>query len=247
MTPSLPTNRLTRHLLFWVGAILLAGSTSILENITNSGSFSHRAGVLADLFLGRLPTIVVYTYLLTYQVVPLIFRGQFVGFFAGLLLLNLGMWILNDLLTYSLTIPLMQWLRKAPPFQLDTWLFGSLFPGTTFRISNVIAGLFIGIKLFLQWQQKQVESQRLDREKLQTELHLLKLKLDPAFLFSTLDTLQPLIRQQSQQAPEVILKLAHFLRYILYESQADRVPLDREIGLIDHYIFLQQSTYILPH
>lgn len=243
MTPRLPTSRLARQLLFWVGAILLAGSTYILEDISHSGSFSHRAGVFADLLLARLPTFVVYTYLLTYRVLPLIFRGRFFSFLVGVLLLNLATWLMNDFLSYSLQGPLAYWLHNELPFQQETGLFGTQFPGRNFLIINAIAGLFIGGKLFLQGQQKHAESQRLEREQLQTELQLLKLQLDPTFLFDTLDTLQPLIQQQSKQAPEVILKLAHFLRYVLYESQADRVSLAREIEVIEHYIFLQQSIH----
>ncbi|MDB5241298.1 MAG: hypothetical protein JWP57_1923 [Spirosoma sp.] len=240
MTPHLPTNRLTRHLLFWGGAIVLAGTTSIAEDISNSGSFSHRVGVVADLFLARLPTFVVYTYLLTYRLLPLLFRGQFVGYLAGLLLLSLTNWLLNDLLTYSLTFPLVHWLHEELPFQQDTWLFGSLFPGRNFFMSNVIAGLFICVKLFRQWQQKQAESARLEREKLQTELQLLKLQLNPTLLFSTLDRLQPLIGQQDHQAPGVVLTLALFLRYVLYESQSTLVPLVRELTAIEQFVFLQQ-------
>lgn len=243
MIPRLPTNRLTRHLLFWVGAILLSGSTYILEVIGKFGTFSHRTGVFADLLLARLPTFLVYTYLVTYYVLPLIFRRRFMGFLAGVLLLNLATWLMNDFLSYSLKFPLAQWLHKELPFQQETWLFGTQFPGRNFLIINAIAGLFIGVKLFLQWQQKQTESQRLESERIQTELHLLKLQLSPTFLFNTLDTLQPLIQQQAKQAPEVILKLAHFLRYVLYESQADRVPLAREIEVIEHYIFLQQILH----
>lgn len=240
MTPRLPTNRLTRHLLFWGGVIVLAGSTYIAEDISDSGYFSHRVGVLVDLFLARLPSFVVYTYLLTYRLLPLLFRGQFVVFLAGILLLNLITWILNDLLTYSLQFPLVHWLHEAPPFQRGTWLFGSLFPGRTFWISNVLAGLFICGKLFLQWQQKQAESQRLEREKLTQELELLKLQLNPTFLFNTLTTLQPLIEQQAPQAPEAVLKLAHFLRYILYESQLEAVPVARELTAIEQFVFLQR-------
>ena len=185
----------------------------------------------------------VYTYLLTYQVLPLIFQRRFVGFLAGVLLLNLAMWLMNDFLSYSFQGPLAHWLHSELPFQQETWLFGTQFPGRNFLTINAIAGLFIGVKLFLQGQQKQAETQRLEREQLQTELQLLKLQLDPAFLFNTLDTLQPLIQQKSKQAPEVILKLAHFLRYVLYESQADRVSLTREIEVMEHYIFLQQSIH----
>ena len=243
MTLHLPTNRLTRHLLFWVGVTLLAGSTYILEDISASGYFSHRAGVVADLFLARLPTFVVYTYLLAYWILPLIFRRHFIRFLSGLLLLNLGRWLMNDLLTYSLKLPLMRLLHEELPIQQDNWLFASLFPGRTFWISNVIAGLFICIKLFLEWQQKQAESQLLENEKLQTELQLLKLQLNPIFLFKTLDALQPLIQQKAKQAPEVVLKLAHLLRYMLYESQPERVPVTREIDVIDNYIFLQQTIH----
>ena len=244
MTPHLPTNRVTRHLLFWIGILLLAGSTYILEDIAGSGYFSHPAGLFADLFFARLPTFVAYTYLLTYWILPLIFRRQFVGFFTGLLLLNLFRWLLNDLLTYSLQFPLMRWLHEELPFQQDTWLFSSFFPGRTFWISNVVAGLFICVKLFLQWQQKQAESHRLEHQKLQTELQLLKLQLNPTFLFNTLDALQLHIQHKAKQAPEVVLKLAHLLRYILYESQSDRVPLAREIDVIDNYIFLQQTMHL---
>lgn len=236
MIPHLPTHRLTRHLLFWGGATLLAGSTYILEDMSNHDYFAHRAGVFVDLFLARLPTFVVYTYLLAYWIVPLLFRGQFIGFFVGLLLLNLAKWLLNDWLTYSVTFPLTHWL----PLQQNTWLFGSTFPGITFWMSNIIAGLFICIKLFAQWQQKLAESQRLEREKLTQELELLKLQLNPTFLFSTLHSVQPLIEQHDKQAPEVIMKLAHLLRYVLYDSQSVNVLVSQEIAAIEQFVFLQQ-------
>ncbi|GAB2576674.1 hypothetical protein GCM10027190_27990 [Spirosoma areae] len=162
---------------------------------------------------------------------------------AGVLLLNLAEWFLNDLLTYSLTFPLMHWLHQEMPFEQDTWLFGSLFPGRTFWIRNLIAGLFIGVKLFREWQQKQAESQRLEREKLQTELQLLKLQLNPDFLFGSLRALHTLAQQQSKLAPEVVLKLAHFLRYVLYESQAERVLVAWEAKVIEQYVFLQRAMH----
>ena len=243
MTLRLPINRLNRHLLFWAGVIVLAGTTYILEDISNSGSFAHRTGVVADLFLARLPTFVVYTYLLTYWVVPWLFRGQFVRFFAGVLLLNLVRWFLNDLLTYSLKSPLMHGLHEELSVRPATWLFDSLFPGTTFWPSNVIAGLFICVKLFREWQQKQAESQRLERKKIETELQLLKLELNPTFLFGSLRTLHHLTQQQAKQAPEVVLDLAHFLRYVLYENKAEIVPLALEVDIIQHYVSLQRVMH----
>lgn len=72
---------------------------------------------------------------------------------------------------------------------------------------------------------------------------MLKLKLNPAFLFDSLKTLYSLTKHQPKQAPDVVLHLAHFLRYVLYESQADTVPLALEVRTIEQYVFLQQAIH----
>lgn len=72
---------------------------------------------------------------------------------------------------------------------------------------------------------------------------MLKLQLNPDFLFGSLHTLHYQTQHQLRQAPDVVLKLANFLRYVLYESQAEVVPLAWEIEVIGQYIFLQRAMH----
>ncbi len=244
MNSPLPNNRLTRHLLFWAGIVLFFGLIDIAEDIAHSGfCFCHWVPLLSGLFLARLPTFLAYAYPLAYWVFPLVFRGQFIRFFGGLLLLNLVAWFLHDLLIYSFQYTITHWLHQKLPFQHNSWLFDSAFPGQSFHAANLAAGLFICLKLFWQWQQKNTESYQLEQEKLRRELTLLKLQINPDFLFGSLLTLRQLACQQSRQAPEVVLHLAHFLRYVLYESQADQVLLSREVTIIEYYVSLQQTMH----
>ena len=68
---------------------------------------------------------------------------------------------------------------------------------------------------------------RRQEEKL-AELKLLKEQLNPHFLFNTLNNLYGLSVAKSEKLPSLMLKLSDLLRYSLYETKEDLVPLDIE-------------------
>jgi two-component system, LytTR family, sensor kinase len=240
MSAHLPTNRVARHLLFWLAVLLFWG----LVPFANPGGHSCNLFVfISDLMGPTLLTFLFHTYIMSYYVLPLLLRQQYGQLLAGTLLLNVTDWFLYDTLYYGYAYIMTHGLNQVVELQPATWLFWSPFPGIAFEGVNVTAGLFAALKLFSHWQQKQVVTRQIEREKLTQELELLKLQLNPAFLFITLDSLQPLIRQQAKQAPEVILKLAHFLRYVLYESQSVVVPVRQEITAIEQFVFLQRIIH----
>ncbi|WP_460674431.1 sensor histidine kinase [Larkinella ripae] len=203
---------------------------------------------LTNFFLVFLPIPLVYSYGLSYQLLPYVLRRQFGRFSVGLGLLVVLTWCLNDVLSgilFGITIPAMTDQPVTGPAELwANWaVFNPTFTnGTLFEV-NLVAGLLVGTRLYRQWFQKQRESQRLENQKLQTELQLLKLQLNPAFLFGLLERLHQTTQQQPAQASELVLTLAHFLRYSLYESQRPRVPLAWEIEVIEQYVFLQQTLH----
>jgi hypothetical protein len=80
----------------------------------------------------------------------------------------------------------------------------------------------------------------LEKQQLLMELALLKARLQPHFLFNTLNNIYVLTRQRSAQAPEAVLRLAELMRYVLYESGADTVPLAREVGHLHSFVDLQR-------
>jgi len=87
-----------------------------------------------------------------------------------------------------------------------------------------------------------VDRRRLGLEGTQFKLELsyLKTQLNPQFLFNTLGQLQSLTRARDPRAGDVVLHLADLLRYTLYETDADRVPLARELEFLDDYLALER-------
>jgi sensor histidine kinase YesM len=71
------------------------------------------------------------------------------------------------------------------------------------------------------------------------ELALLKNQLHPHFLFNTLNNIYSLTLNASPQAPEAVLRLSELMRYQLYDSAADLVPLAREIHHLQSFLTLQ--------
>jgi hypothetical protein len=76
-------------------------------------------------------------------------------------------------------------------------------------------------------------------KQVQAELGMLRGQLNPHFLFNTLNNIYGLSLQKSDLAPESILKLAAIMRYILYESDIDTVPFDKEKELMQAYIDME--------
>ncbi len=82
--------------------------------------------------------------------------------------------------------------------------------------------------------------QEIQKEKTLIELKALKSQVNPHFLFNSLNSLFSLARKSSPILPEVILRLSRLMRYVIYETDVERISLKREIeGMID-YIELQK-------
>jgi hypothetical protein len=94
------------------------------------------------------------------------------------------------------------------------------------------------------------EKKTLENKFLQTQLQLkeqelkfLKMQIHPHFLFNTLNTLYAFALKKSDKAPEMILKLASLLDYILYQVDKPKVLLQDEINHIEDYISLEKSRF----
>ncbi|WP_271767767.1 sensor histidine kinase [Aquimarina algiphila] len=72
------------------------------------------------------------------------------------------------------------------------------------------------------------------------ELKLLKAQLNPHFLFNTLNNLYGLSVVNSNKLPDLMLKLSDLLRYSLYDTKEQLVPLQKEIQYLQNYISLER-------
>jgi sensor histidine kinase YesM len=93
--------------------------------------------------------------------------------------------------------------------------------------------------------QQKIERDRLESElKLkEAELKLLKSQIHPHFLFNTLNNLYSLSLEKSDKAPDLIIRLADMLSYIIYDCNSERVPLVKEIDFLNSFIELQKVRY----
>jgi sensor histidine kinase YesM len=81
---------------------------------------------------------------------------------------------------------------------------------------------------------------RIRQEQVESELKALKTQINPHFLFNSLNNIYSLSMGQSGEAPAAILKLSDLMRYMLYESNGERVALRSEIEFLENYIDLQR-------
>lgn len=74
----------------------------------------------------------------------------------------------------------------------------------------------------------------------EAELKLLKAQLNPHFLFNTLNNLYGLSVIKSDKLPDLMLKLSDLLRYSLYDTKEQLVPLQKEIQYLTNYVSLER-------
>jgi len=96
------------------------------------------------------------------------------------------------------------------------------------------------INLLKRWWLKQKEKEKLEKEKINADLQLLKAQIHPTFLFSTLNNIIIHARAASPMAPEMLIKLSDLLSYMLYECDAPKVKLEKEISMLKEYISLEK-------
>ena len=74
----------------------------------------------------------------------------------------------------------------------------------------------------------------------EAELEWLKNQLNPHFLFNTLNNISSLIQIDADLAQDSIAQLSDLLRYAMYETRNERVPLKGEIEFMQNYIDLMK-------
>jgi hypothetical protein len=96
------------------------------------------------------------------------------------------------------------------------------------------------IKYVKYWWAIQKEKEKLEREKINAELQLLKAQVHPDFLFKTLNNIYSRAKNNSPNASLMLLKLSDLLSYMLYDCDKPLVPLDKEMEMMKEYMQLER-------
>jgi two-component system LytT family sensor kinase len=204
------------HLFFWV--------LYFISNAFLWQTFDKTYNETTHYGLTRLPLKIVAAYVNIFLLRQFFFKKKYVDFFT-LFLLNL--FLAGFIQTYISTTGIFNY---------------QAFTQYSLPICSVVlvSSIFIVIhQFFIQVK----ESKQLEIDKIKNELNFLKAQFQPHFLFNTLNNIYSLTFSNSQLAGKSILQLSGLLRYVLYESEGEKVDLQKEINHLKEYIELEKIRF----
>ena len=122
-----------------------------------------------------------------------------------------------------------------------------------FALANFYASSFVailmsaflaGIALLVHHvRRSMVVKQQLKEEhqkRTEAELEWLKNQLNPHFLFNTLNNISSLVQIDADKAQDAIAQLSDLMRYAMYETRRETVPIQGEVEFMRNYIELMK-------
>ncbi len=184
--------------------------------------------------LGYIPGIIIVVYPFLYILIPkLLYNKRFILLaicFLGLVLL-----------ARSATELMLRLFPNENYFKPQRYQgVGVGYNMLPFLMVAAIAATAKLVKYYYYRQQKADEEHE---QRIQTELELLKSQIHPNFLFNTLNNLFAHTIKNSNESPNIVLKLSDLLRFMIYESRCEFIPLDHEIQLLKNYIELEKLRH----
>ena len=250
------------HALFWLGvyyALQTLTVTSFKMVISNNGKTMYVDGLM------RFPYSRV-----TVGVLMLLFYGNILWLFWKVMRLKsrlldvaviTGWLLLLFALNYNVVRPLIQPARNMADRHIPNLNVRSgpqpVPPITPFSVNDwrqmqpVMAVIFLAILsiavayfFIREWIRNDLRRSQTEALQLSTEIRLLRSQINPHFLFNTLNNLFSMAqRSGDEELADSISKLSDMMRYMIYESNTELVPLQREIAYLEDCIALNKLRY----
>lgn len=96
----------------------------------------------------------------------------------------------------------------------------------------------LGIFLNSKYRNSLAELERFRKENVEYQFEMLKLQLNPHFLFNSLNTLSSLVHEDPAKASDFIRRLSDVYRYVLDNRNQELVSLRQEVEFISSFTFL---------
>jgi sensor histidine kinase YesM len=153
----------------------------------------------------------------------------------------------SKFIIYLLSLVALIFVTAIADFGIFDDLIDKIFPDIYFisyfkvwELVLIVKGYLIFTMLvFLIWQYYNMLVT--NRQKAQNELSTLKAQINPHFLFNNLNTIYSLASKNDVRTKDVILQLSDFLRYVLYDTSKETIPLEKEVEIIRKYVELQKE------
>ena len=216
------------HLVFWTMFVIVPMLIFRLDDF-------HRGRDIVYFLQQTFINVVVF-YLTYWLLIPRLMkrRGIFNLVWIGLL------WIV---ILAAIRLTIVYYFKEVirplegHPFIFVRQLLHELFGTMMFTLYGVL------IYFSIEWFRERQYRFELIREKQKSEIDLLKSQISPHFLMNTLNNLYSLVYQGSKQASDAVLKLSDIMRYLLYDTKTDLVPLENEVKYLESFIELQMLRF----
>lgn len=169
---------------------------------------------------------------------------------------SVGRWILAHLAS-SVCVSLVYFAIYAGLLHGQT----SVMDGTVLRFGKLYHKLvihYLHLTLMIYWvvllaqhgwhyygrsRERERQASALATELVRTRLEVLRMQLNPHFLFNTLHTISALIHENPEGADRILARLSELLRVSLEQSDAQEVPLRQELLFLDRYLEIEQMRF----
>lgn len=128
---------------------------------------------------------------------------------------------------------------SEPKTIINAWMGGSL-------VALLCGGLGTFYRFGIDWFKNLEMKKDLENKNLQSELKTLKSKLNPHLLFNTLNNIDTLIQTSPEQASVALSQLSDLLRYVVYDTEKEKVSIQEEIEYLKKYIDLERIRLVNP-
>ncbi|WP_394701024.1 sensor histidine kinase [uncultured Acetobacteroides sp.] len=170
-----------------------------------------------------------------------LFYGYFIRYFEQRQLVRYLIYSLILTVLVSFVFLVAHWVI-APHFKVQRFsVFGLPVVGTF-----IIAQSGSLVRGFENWFTNIKVKAELENRNLKNELEVLKSQINPHFLFNTLNNIDSFIHSAPDEASKALITLSDMMRYMVYETRPEKVPLTKEVEYVQNYIRLQQIRFKKP-
>lgn len=215
------------HILIWViGYFLILSQTSTI------GDFRKDTGPYwMPLLFGMIMNQTIF-YTTAFYLVPKFLRLKKTKTLIFLITVGLiGITLFESFIDFRYLVNFFSSENES----FKVYFFYNLFVGF------IILLVALSYALLRYWIQNEKTKRILLEEKLSTEMAFLKSKINPHFLFNVLNSFYA--KSLKHDIPELadgIAKLAELMRYMVYETNEDKVILEKEIHHLKNFIQVNQ-------
>jgi signal transduction histidine kinase len=119
-------------------------------------------------------------------------------------------------------------------------LFTTKFP-SLILVYWLLLGVHHAVAYYRKYRERELTASQLEARLAQAQLQVLKMQLQPHFLFNTLHAISALMHQDVELADRMLARLAELLRSALDSAGTQEVPLSQELDFIKPYLEIEQA------